>query len=173
MGRPFVVNVRNALRQPGTQHRLTPRGTLSGIALSSSRVPGDAEVRTDLTMEAQGATVIVRGTVEAPWVGECRRCLTETGGDVRAEVHEVFEEAPVEGETFPLTGDQIDLAPMLREVLALNLPVAPLCREDCAGPDPDAHPVGVPPEADPDAADVGEPPRDPRWAVLDQLRVER
>jgi uncharacterized protein len=173
MGRPFVVNVRDVLRQPGMQRRLTPRGTLPGVALSTTRVPADAEVHADLTLEAQGATVIVQGTVEAPWVGECRRCLTETSGDVRAEVHEVFEEAPVEGETYPLVGEQVDLAPMLREALALNLPLAPLCTEDCAGPDPDQHPVGVPSDTEPDAADVEEPPRDPRWAVLDQLRVDR
>ena len=51
--------------------------------------------------------------------------------------------APVEGETYPLGRDPLDLEPVLREALALALPLAPLCDEACAGPDPEAHPVGT------------------------------
>lgn len=176
MARPFVVNVRDLLRQPGAQRRLTRVGSLSGMALSSTRIPDDAEVQVDVTLEAQGGTVIVQGTAAAPWVGECRRCLGPTSGSVEVELHEVFEEVPVEGETFPLTGEQVDLAPLLREALTLGLPLAPLCADDCAGPDPEQHPVSTPTDADADDADDAEdegPPRDPRWAALDQLRVDR
>jgi uncharacterized protein len=79
----------------------------------------------------------------------------------------VFEASPVEGETFPLVGEQVDLAPMLREALALGLPLAPLCADDCAGPAPEAHPVRVPDDAAGDAR-----PTDPRWAALDELRFD-
>jgi uncharacterized protein len=181
MARPFVLNVREALQHPGRQRRLELTGPLpgAGVVLQSARVPADAEVEVDVTVEAQGATVIVQGTATAPWVGECRRCLGATGGTVEVELHEVFEESPVEGETYPLTGDQIDLAPVLAEALALGLPLAPLCRDDCVGPDPEAHPVGASEASEPatgDGSDEGddrEPPGDPRWAVLDQLRADR
>ena len=43
------------------------------------------------------------------------------------------------------------------------------CREDCAGPAPDAFPATVEGE---DAADDDEPVRDPRWSALDELRFE-
>lgn len=141
----------------------------AGVVLPTARVPDDADVLVIVTLEAQAASVIVRGEASAPWVGECRRCLEPTGGVVQVDLHEVFEESPVEGETYQLAGDLIDLAPMVAEALALGLPLAPLCADDCAGPDPDAHPVGATASEEPEEP---EEPRDPRWAVLDQLRAD-
>jgi uncharacterized protein len=166
MRNPFLIDVGEDLRHPGVRRAVTLAGPVPGVALSTARVPDDAEVVADLRIEAQGATVIVQGTVRAPWGGECRRCLGPTGGEIAVELHEVFEQSPVEGDTFPLMGEQIDLRPVLGETLALGLPLAPLCGDDCVGPDPDAHPVGL--------ADDGEgpPPADPRWAALDELRFD-
>jgi uncharacterized protein len=167
MRNPFLIDVGEELRHPGARRTLTRTAPLPGVALSTTRVPDAAEVTAELVVEAQGATIIVQGTVSAPWVGECRRCLGATEGEITAEVHEVFERDPAEGETFPLVGEQVDLAPMLRETLALALPLAPLCSEDCAGPDPEDHPVRVP---DDEAGDGR--PADPRWAALDELRFD-
>jgi uncharacterized protein len=50
----------------------------------------------------------------------------------------------------------------------LHLPLAPLCREDCRGPAPDAFPAVVAGELDDEPADG--PRGDPRWAALDVLR---
>jgi uncharacterized protein len=105
--------------------------------------------------------------VTAGWEGECRRCLETTGGVVTVEVSEVFEHDPVEGETYLLGPDLLDLAPALRDALALALPLAPLCDEACAGPDPEAHPVAT------TSDDEGQPLADPRWAALDGLRFDR
>ncbi len=58
---------------------------------------------------------------------------------------------------------RLDLEPVLRDAFALALPLAPLCDEACAGPDPEAHPVGI---------GDAEPPADPRWSALDSLRFE-
>jgi uncharacterized protein len=164
----FLVDVGEELRHPGRRRRLALVGHLPGVALSASRIADDADVTVDVAIEAQGATIIVQGTARAPWVGECRRCLGPTGGEITVDLQEVFEGSPVEGETFPLEGEHVDLAPMLREALALGLPLAPLCGDDCAGPDPAGHPVGHEDEGDED-----EDPTDPRWAALDQLRFDR
>lgn len=166
MGRSFVVDVGELLQHAGTQRRVTLVGPLPGVELSSARIPDEADVQLDAVLEAQGATVVVRGTIYAPWVGECRRCLQPTDGELRVDLHEIFEPRPVEGETFPLDGEQLDLAPMLSEVVALALPLAPLCSEACPGPDPDTHPVDSP------AEDDTEPAPDPRWAALDQLKFD-
>ena len=70
-------------------------------------------------------------------------CRTSTGV-VDVEVSEVFEAEPADdAETYPLGGDRVDLEPMVRDAVLLALPLAPLCRDDCAGPDPDDHPVGT------------------------------
>jgi uncharacterized protein len=107
--------------------------------------------------------VTVTGSVTAPWMGACRRCLREVAGELVAEVREVFEAHPTEGETYRLQLDRLDLAPMVRDAVLLSLPLAPLCRPDCPGPDPGEHPVGAPRAASPGT-------RDPRWAALDGLR---
>lgn len=167
MRNPFLIDVAEELRHPGARRTLAFTAPLPGVALSTTRVPDDADVLADLVIEAQGATIVVQGTVRAAWVGECRRCLGPTSGEISVDVHEIFEADPVEGETFLLDGERVDLAPMLRESLALALPLAPLCSDDCAGPDPDAHPVLTP--ADGDAAGR---PADPRWAALDELRFD-
>lgn len=170
MTSPFVIATAELFRHRGTQSRLHRRGPLPGVALSTSRVVEGSDVDADLVLEAQGGSVMVTGTVTALWEGECRRCLSATGGELAVDLREVFEPDPVEGETYPLARDHLDLTPALREALALALPVAPLCSEDCAGPDPDDHPVTV--ESDePDAGDTA-PPADPRWAALDQLRFD-
>jgi uncharacterized protein len=171
---PFTVHVGEALRHPGSRAPLALAGPIPGIALTTVQVPEDAEVRFDGVVEAQGAQVLVQGSVRAPWTGECRRCLRTTSGVVTVELREVFEDQPIEGETFPLLDEQIDLEPVLREAVALGLPLAPLCEEGCAGPDPEGHPVGVADEAGAgiDGEGDDEQPRDPRWDALDQLQFE-
>jgi uncharacterized protein len=172
--RSFVVPTGELFRHRGTRHRLTLAGGLPGVALSASRLTAD-DVVADVALEAQGDEVIVTGTVTARWTGECRRCLGPTGGDLTVVLREVFEPDPVEGETYALGRDELDLEPALREALALALPLAPLCGEACAGPDPEDYPVTE--EAGADDADEAEAdasgPADPRWAALDSLRFDR
>jgi len=170
VARPFLISTSELFRQRGARHPLTLAGPLPGLALSITRLTRD-DVVADVVLEAQGETVTVTGTVTGWWEGECRRCLEPTGGQVFVEVSEVFEPEPVEGETYPLGRDDLDLEPALRDALALALPVAPLCDEACAGPDPEAHPVTV--AVDPDEGDgPAAPPADPRWGALDGLHFD-
>jgi uncharacterized protein len=174
MSRPFVVSTGELFRHPGARQHVVLVGPLSGVALSTSRLTDD-DMRADLTLEAQGSTVTVTGRVAGRWTGECRRCLETTGGELTVGLREIFEPDPVEGETYRLETDQIDLEPALREALALALPLAPLCDEACAGPDPHDHPVTLEDdggEQGPDGTD-GEAPGDPRWSALDVLRFDQ
>ena len=60
--------------------------------------------------------------------------------------------------------DAVDLAPMAHEAILSELPLAPLCRDDClglcsfCGNDRNTEPCRC------------VAPRDPRWASLDVLR---
>jgi uncharacterized protein len=178
MARPFVVPTGELFRRPGARHQVSLTGPVAGVALSTSHLTDD-DVRADVTLEAQGSTVTVSGRVIGHWTGECRRCLTATGGELDVELREIFESDPVEGETYRLDPDQVDLEPAIREALALALPLAPLCDETCAGPDPEDHPVTVEGDADADTGagaaggTNGEGPADPRWSALDALRFDR
>jgi uncharacterized protein len=131
-------------------------------------VPEDADIEVEGVLEAIEGGITLLGHLRAPWVGACRRCLDDVTGDLDVELSEVFEARPTPGETYPIDGDDIDLEPVVRDAVLLHLPLAPLCREDCRGPAPEALPVVV--EGD---TQEGEEPRgDPRWAALDVLRED-
>ena len=107
------------------------------------------------------------GTVRAPWVGECRRCGGPVAGAVAAAVQERYAPAGITGEdeeTYPFTGDELDLEPLARDAVLLELPLAPLCSEDCKGLCPQC---GANWNVTTCACVA---PGDPRWSVLDTLR---
>lgn len=165
------IAVLDLLRHPGTRRDVHAVLDLSGVGISTAAVTSHP-VEVDAVVEAQGNQVMVSGHVGFEWEGECRRCLELTSAHERAPLREVFEPEPVEGETWPLDGDRIQLEPVVREAVTLALPLAPLCRPDCAGPDPEHYPA-VPrstgPERSGDEPGEQAPTRDPRWAALDQL----
>ena len=143
-----------------------------GLSVSTARVVSGAEVVIDGTIESIPEGVVVDATVTVPWNGECRRCLRDIDGTESVAIREIFESRPTEGDTWPLDGDELDLAPMLRDIVLLALPLAPLCSEDCQGPAPDLFPALT---TDEDPSHLGsddDQPRDPRWAALDVLRLE-
>lgn len=164
----LVVDVGPLRRRAGNRKRIERSAVLSGLAVGDVAVVEDAAVEIVAVLEAVSDQIVVDGTVAADWVGSCRRCLEEVTGRVEPDVREVFDPHPVEGETYPLTGDQLDLEPMVRDAVLLALPLAPLCDASCPGPDPD-HPVGPPAAAAAEGAD-GEP--DPRWSALKDLRFD-
>ena len=163
-GNPLLINVVELRRSVGNQKTVSETAELDDVGLASVRVEVGSALQVDLLLETLSGGIAATGTVTGRWSGECRRCLDKVEGPLDVEVAEVFEEHPTEGETYPITGDHIDLEPMVRELAILGLPINPLCRDDCAGPVPDVLPVSV--ESDEEA----EPAPDPRWAALDALR---
>ena len=164
--KPFVVNVADLVHRPGHRRAEHLWGLLPGLAVTGSGVPDDADVAVDVVLEPVHEGILVSGGVRAPWAGECRRCLRPIAGEVDGTFRELFEDHPTEGESYPLRHEQVDLEPLAREVVLLELPQAPLCREDCRGLCPRC------------GADLNEGPcdcvpddRDPRWAALDALRT--
>jgi len=171
-GHDLDIGVLDLLRRPGARRHVELEVALSGLGLTSAAVT-DTPVQVRIDLEAQGNQIVVMGEVVFEWEGACRRCLEPTGRAEQAELREIFEADPVEGETWPLDVDRIDLEPLVREAVVLGLPLAPLCRPDCPGPDPDHYPASV--EESSNAADDGdeaEARSDPRWAALDQLRFD-
>jgi uncharacterized protein len=121
----------------------------------------------DLTLTSYPGGITAEGTVTAPWVGECRRCGGPAEGMVVSEVKERYAAAGgTEGdeEAYPLTGDELDLEPLARDAVLLELPLAPLCRPDCQGLCPSCGTNWN------DGPCDCQPPGDPRWAALDSLR---
>lgn len=158
------IGVAELRRRPGNRRRLQRSLPVGGLATSTAGVPTDAVAELDVVLEALSDGVTVNGVVRFPWEGPCRRCLEETGAVAEAGIHEVFKDRPEGGDLLALDGDSLDLGPVVRDAVVLALPLAPLCREDCPGPDPEHFPVHT--------AEAADRPADPRWAALAELRFD-
>jgi uncharacterized protein len=162
--RGLVVNVADLLHRPGARRRVEEEGVLEGLRVVGSAVLADTPVRVDATLDWVSDGVLATGVASARYQAECRRCLKTVVGEARAEFQELYEPDAREGESYPLKGDHIDFAPLAREALLLELPLAPLCQAACrglcprCGADLNAGPCDCPPQD-----------RDPRWAALDLL----
>ena len=180
MSAPLRVPVSELRRRLGSRRKVERRVPAADIhdlgGVAGTVVLDDADLTFDLTLESVPEGVMVTGTITAPWSAECRRCLTPVTGEVDVEIHELFEHDPTPGDTYPLDDDTVDLEPMARDAVLLARPLSVLCRDTCAGPDPDRFPAAVEPDdAAPDAVDEGLPPPpsgDPRWAALGDLRFD-
>jgi uncharacterized protein len=160
---PLRIDVVELRRKPATRRSFRREATMPDLVVGSTFVPEDEPVSVELELESLSDGIVVAGTVRAPWEGECRRCLETVRGALEVEVHEVFMAEGDPDEIYLIEGDEIDLRPMVRDAVVLNLPHAPLCRPECRGPDPERYPTLV--EGD-------EGPVDDRWAALSELRFK-
>jgi uncharacterized protein len=165
--RDLAVSVADLLPHPGQTKRVQRDSVLDDLAVSGSRVPEGAPVRLDLELQAVNDGIVVVGDVRADWEGECRRCLQPAGGEVVAHVQEIYERDPVEGETRRLGDGIVDLTELARDAVLLELPLAPLCTDDCAGICPSC---GI--DRNQGDCDCQAEETDPRWAALSDLRFD-
>lgn len=167
--KPFIVPAAKLRRVAGTVRRELRQAPIDDLTTMGSAVPEGAEVSVEVTLSSYPGGVMASGTVAAPWTGECRRCGGPVGGEVRAEVRERYvaeSETEVDDEAYPLADDELDLEPLARDAVLLELPLAPLCAPDCLGLCPQC---GINRNEE---ACTCEQPVDPRWSALDALRDE-
>ena len=166
----LIVDVAELRRRPGTRRDFGADLVLNDL-VTGDRSVIDGRLTVGGVVEAVMEGVVAAGTVDGVSRGPCRRCLDPVDEAFTIEFREVFERYPTEGETWQLEDDRIDVTTMIRELALLSLPLAPLCDEDCEGPDAQRFPTG--PAEEPDPVDVDlEPPRDDRWAALDALNFD-
>jgi uncharacterized protein len=162
----LLVNAAELLRRPASRKDVSVTVPApDDLVVGDARVPAGSDVTVDLELESLTDGVVVTGRLGAPWVGRCRRCLGPAQGRIEVEVRELYQPHPTTDDAYPLEGDVLDLEPLVRESLMLELPIAPVCRPDCQGLCPvcgtDLN-VG--------ACDCDRTAADPRWAALDALR---
>jgi uncharacterized protein len=126
----------------------------------------EATVHVKVRLESFSGGMRARGRVEAPWHGVCRRCSAPVLGMSDVAVNERFVDERVTGdeETYLIHDGFVDLSPMMHDAILLDLPLAPLCRDDCRG---------LCAYCGADLNDMTcscQAPIDPRWATLDGLQ---
>ncbi|HWC34789.1 MAG TPA: YceD family protein [Mycobacteriales bacterium] len=136
MRSPFVYDTRELGRRPGSmrEHRIEAVAP-EGWGIELIRVPPGTPVLVDARFESVMDGVLVTAEVDVAVPAECGRCLEPIEVQVAAPVQELFayEPDPEDDELPVLTGDQLDLEPVLRDAVVLALPLNPLCDPDCLG----------------------------------------
>lgn len=174
---PLVIDVRSLHHQAGsmvTVTRSAPAPADLGVAMA--RVPEGSPIELDLRLESVLEGVLVSGSADLQVSAECSRCLEPFEWFEEIDLTELFRYPPTDArgavveeedeseDPLPVVQDDlIDLQPTLRDAVVLDLPLAPLCREDCLGLCPQC---GVRLELDPQHV---HDTSDPRWAALAAL----
>ncbi len=99
-------------------------------------VPAQSPIEVDVRLEAVGEGVLVTGTAEVTLAGECVRCLAPIRRSDEVDIQELYYypgNGPDDDETSRIEGERIDLEPVLRDTVVLDLPFTPLCQDDCEG----------------------------------------
>lgn len=167
MKNPLLVNASELLRRPGSVKSFDLDVQPSSIGLDSSLLIPDSPISVHLTAESLTDGVVINGHVRVAFRGECRRCLGAIEGYVDVEVHELYQVNVSDPDAFPIVGDQIDLVPMVRENVLLEVPEAPVCRPDCAGLCPQC---GI--DRNTQTCDCVLETGDSRWAALEGWREQ-
>jgi len=135
----LVVDLIDLGRKAGSMievERTVPAPEDLGIAVIG--VPQGSDLFLTVRIESLEQGVLATGSVHAHLVGECARCLDEITSDVDQTFQELFfyEDQPLEDEdeeVLRFGGDELDLEPVLRDLIVTALPLAPVCRDDCPG----------------------------------------
>lgn len=174
---PLVLDVRKLQRTPGSMLTVTVDVPAPvGLGVAMARVPEGSPIDLDLRLESVLEGVLVSGSADLEVTAECSRCLDPIEWSQEIELSELFRYPPTdsrgavvndEDEAFDplpvLKDDTLDLEPVLRDAVVLDLPLAPLCREDCLGL---CSECGARLEDDPQHV---HDTTDPRWAALAAL----
>jgi uncharacterized protein len=173
---PWVFSTRELGRRPGTMRTATrsvpgpgtgnPDEAIGLVGVLA--VPPGSPVDLELRLESVSEGVYVSGTASAHLEGECSRCLDELAEVLEVRIEELFaypdsvtDETTDSDEIPRVVDERVDLEQTVRDAIVLELPLAPLCRDDCPG---------LCPECGGRRADLGPDHRhetlDPRWAAL-------
>ncbi len=171
-----MLDTRELGRRPGSQRQVTRTAPApADLGIEVLHVPEGTPVELDLRLEAVMDGVLVTGTARAGLEGECVRCLEEIHREVEADFQELYlypdqvdDPEGEDDEVSVLEGDLLDLEPLLRDAVVLELPLQPLCMDDCPGlcPECGARLADEPDHSHEDAID-------PRWAALTQLEQDQ
>jgi uncharacterized protein len=152
------------------------RGALEDTDATSAGTDGALDVR----VSKSGHDVVVRGRIDIDLQTQCARCLKDVtihlehpvtalmvpaseiraGGRAGRDGEEV-ELSAGDLDVVPYSGETIALDDLVRDELVLEVPIVPLCSEDCAG-------ISPPPAVEGDAN--GEAQIDPRLLPLLRLK---
>lgn len=107
-----------------------------GIGIAVIGVPTGSPISLDITLESVTEGVLVSGAATVELAGECARCLEPVSDQLTVDLQELYvypESEATEDEASRIVDESVDLEPLVRDQVVLELPFTPLCRPDCEG----------------------------------------
>lgn len=133
----LVLDTHDLGRQAGALRRVrTDAEAPEGLGNDVIGVPPASPIELDLRLESVVEGVLVTGVATASVRGECGRCLDPVEQRLDIDIQELYlypDAEPDDTEASRLAGELLDLEPLVRDEVVLDLPFMPLCRPDCAG----------------------------------------
>lgn len=133
----LLVQTHELSRRAGEQREISRVAEApEGMGIDVITVPPSSPIELDLVLESVSEGVLVSGTAAVELIGECARCLEPVEDSLTVDLQELYvypESEATEEEASRIEDDLIDLEPLIRDEVVLELPFMPLCREDCAG----------------------------------------
>ena len=136
----YRVDVKSILDSLGESIEVRDVLRLDVLEVGDGRFVVREPIRFEVRMVNTGTGIVGMGTVVAPVVATCARCLCEFPTDITAQVDGFYVEAgknadlPEEQVAELLDADgYVDIRPSLISALVLEAPFAPLHDEECAG----------------------------------------
>ncbi|MDY5129611.1 YceD family protein [Actinotignum urinale] len=140
----FIQSLVDLPRQEGSVlHVDETYATPENVSLEMIGVPEGSPMVASLDITSVSEGVYVTGTVGVDVVGLCGRCLVDINEHREEEISELifYPERKIalleEGDDvkdYPeIVKDSIDLEPLFRDAIVLNLPFRPLCTPNCRG----------------------------------------
>ena len=175
----LVIDIVDLPRQVGSTKTVhldlrAPEGLGTGVIGAAAGTP----LVVDATLTSVDDGVLVRGSADVHVHGECVRCLRDIDEEHTVGFDELYylpESAAAQraegdeeaDDLFLLGSTTLDLEPAVRDALLLDLPLRPLCVEDCRGLCADCGE-----RLDDLPADHHHELLDPRWSALAGLLAE-
>jgi uncharacterized protein len=167
MRNPLVIGVTDLLHQPAHRRQVSVAVPVATLQVTDDRLDPNAEIAVEVLLSSLTEGIMASGTVSVAWIAPCRRCLTEVRSTSVSELAELYSTNPGDEFVGVIVGDQLDLTDAVRELVIAGLPLAPLCRTECAGLCPSCG-------TDRNEIDCGHAHQgsDSRWAALESLRFQ-
>lgn len=161
------VDVSGLAGKPGLSRNMSASGSVPGLVGGMGRVDEADPVYIDLTLSGREDGLVAKGRAWGTFQLRCSRCLAEYAEDFNIAVNERFYFSPElaeERDGYEVTNQAVDLEPMLRDAVVLNIPITPVHAEDCQGLCPVC---GA--DLNITTCEHREQPVDLRWAPLNRL----
>lgn len=170
----FSVPLHDLRRFTHQRREVELSAPLEAVSVADTALDPTVPVTVRVVVESVPDGVTAAGQVTGRWHGPCNLCLDDVGGVLEATVSELFADRPLEEDSYRVDSDHVDLEPMVRDAMLLELPLLARCPFGGVG-----SCDRVPSQLQLDDDDVEHetpsaeaPPADPRWAALDALDFE-